>query len=133
QESKEPEYTGELCPKCNNRTVFRNGKFGRFIGCEKYPDCDYLKNISLDIACPKCKDGEVVERKTKRKKSFYGCSRYPDCDYVSWNKPVVKDCPNGDSTYLEQKYSAKKGNYLKCPVCGEEMVEEQEEQNEDAE
>jgi len=133
QESKEPEYTGESCPKCNSRTIYRNGKFGRFIGCEKYPDCDYIKNITLGIACPKCKDGEVVERRTKRNKAFYGCSKYPDCDYVSWNKPIPKECPNGDSNYLEHKYSAKKGNYLKCPVCGEEMVEELEEQNEDAE
>ncbi len=133
QESKEPEYTGDSCPKCNNRTIYRNGKFGRFIGCEKYPDCDYIKNISLGIACPKCKDGEVVERRSKRNKAFYGCTKYPDCDFVSWNKPIAKDCPNGDSTYLEHKYSAKKGNYLKCPVCGEEMVEELEEQNEDSE
>ncbi|MFA6597642.1 MAG: type I DNA topoisomerase [Ignavibacteriaceae bacterium] len=133
QDSKEPEYTGETCPKCNNRTIYRNGKFGRFIGCEKYPDCDYIKNISLGIACPKCKDGEVVERRSKRNKAFYGCSKYPDCDYVSWNKPIAKPCPNGDSTYLEHKYSAKKGNYLKCPVCGEEMIEELEEQSEDTE
>jgi len=133
QESKEPEYTGDTCPKCNNRTIYRNGKFGRFIGCEKYPDCDYIKNISLGVACPKCKDGEIVERRSKRNKAFYGCSKYPDCDFVSWNKPIAKACPNGDSAYLEQKYSAKKGNYLKCPVCAEEVIEEIEAENEETE
>jgi len=133
QDSKEPEYTGDSCPKCNNRTIYRNGKFGRFIGCEKYPDCDYLKNISMGVACPKCKDGEIVERRSKRNRAFYGCSKYPDCDFVSWNKPIAKECPNGDSAYLEHKYSAKKGNYLQCPVCGEEIIEVLEEEIDEVE
>ncbi len=120
--SREPEYTGEICEKCGARTVYREGKFGRFIGCERYPECDFIKNITLGITCPKCKQGEVVERKSKRNKIFYGCSRYPECDFVSWYKPVIQSCPNGDSDYLLQRYSAKKGNYLKCPVCNEDVI-----------
>ena len=120
--SKEPEYTGETCEKCGSRTVYREGKFGRFIGCERYPDCDFIKNITLGIKCPKCKQGEVVERKSKRNKIFYGCSRYPDCDFVSWYKPVLNPCPNGDSEYMLQRYSVKKGNYLRCPNCNEEVI-----------
>jgi len=120
--SKEPEYTGETCEKCGNRTVYREGKFGKFIGCEKYPECDFIKNITLGIPCPKCKEGDVVERKSKRNKVFYGCSKYPNCDFVSWYKPVVRSCPNGDSEYMFQRYSVKKGNYLKCPICSEELV-----------
>jgi len=120
--SKEPEYTGETCEKCGNRTVYREGKFGKFIGCEKYPECDFIKNITLGISCPKCKEGDVVERKSKRNKVFYGCSKYPNCDFVSWYKPVVRSCPNGDSEYMFQRYSVKKGNYLKCPICSEELV-----------
>ncbi len=122
-QNKEPEYTGENCPKCNNRLVYREGKFGRFIGCEKYPDCDYIRNITLGISCPKCKEGEIVERKSRRNRVFYGCSRYPDCDFVSWYKPVAEPCPNHDSDYMEKRYSKKKGDYLKCPVCGEELVQ----------
>ncbi|HSP88573.1 MAG TPA: type I DNA topoisomerase, partial [Ignavibacteriaceae bacterium] len=79
--SREPEYTGDTCEKCGSRTVFREGKFGKFIGCEKYPICDFIKNITLGISCPKCKQGEIVERKSKRNKVFYGCSRYPECDF----------------------------------------------------
>jgi DNA topoisomerase I len=121
-QSKEPEYTGEDCPKCGNRLVYREGKYGRFIGCEKYPDCDYIKNITLGINCPKCKEGEIVERKSRRNRVFYGCSRYPDCDFVSWYQPVAEECPNHDSQYMEKRYSKKKGEYLKCPVCGEELI-----------
>lgn len=120
--NKEPEYTGEKCEKCGARTVFREGKFGKFIGCEKYPECDFIKNITLGISCPKCKVGEVVERKSKRNKVFYGCSRYPECDFVSWYRPVSEPCPNGDSEYMLQRYSVKKGNYFRCPVCNEEVV-----------
>jgi DNA topoisomerase-1 len=131
QQNQEPEYTGETCEKCGSRTVFREGKFGRFIGCEKYPTCDFVKNISLGLNCPKCNVGSVIERKTKRGKFFYGCSRYPECDYVSWNKPVPEECPNKDSHYMEQKFSKKKGKYLKCPVCGEEVIKEEAEEIEE--
>jgi len=125
---QEPEYTGETCEKCGARTVYRNGKFGRFIGCERYPECDYIKNISLGVKCPKCKDGDVVERRSKRNKAFFGCSRYPDCDFVAWYKPVPVECPNGDSEYMEERYSAKKGNYLRCPICSEEVIPQETEQ-----
>lgn len=124
-QQKEVEYTGDTCEKCGNKTVFREGKFGRFIGCEKYPECDYVKNITLGISCPKCKEGEILERKSKRNKVFYGCSRYPDCDFVSWHKPFLQACPNGDSEIMEERYSKKKGNYLKCPTCGEELIVEE--------
>lgn len=85
--SLDPEYTGETCPKCGSRTVYREGKFGKFIGCEKYPDCDFTKVITLGMKCPKCNEGEVVTKRTKRGKIFYGCNRYPDCDYASWTLP----------------------------------------------
>jgi DNA topoisomerase-1 len=124
-QNQEPEYTGDTCEKCGSRTVFRNSKFGRFIGCEKYPDCDYIKNITLGVQCPKCKEGEIIERKSKRGKLFYGCSRFPECDYVSWYKPVPHQCVNGDSEFMEHRYSVKKGNYLKCPKCGEEVIIEE--------
>lgn len=88
--SLEPEFTGETCPKCGSRTVYREGKFGKFIGCEKYPDCDYTKVTTLGMKCPKCNEGEIVTKKTKRGKIFYGCNRYPDCDYASWTLPKPK-------------------------------------------
>ena len=130
-QNQEPEYTGETCEKCGSRTVFREGKFGRFIGCEKYPECDFVKNITLGVKCPKCNEGDVVERKSKRGRLFYGCSRYPSCDFVSWYKPVPQPCPNNDSAYMEHRYSVKKGNYLKCPVCGDELVQEEVEEVEE--
>ena len=86
-----PEPTGDICPKCGSNTVYREGKFGRFIGCEKYPDCDFTKIVTLGLKCPKCGDGEVITRRTKRGKIFYGCNRYPDCDFASWTMPKPKE------------------------------------------
>jgi DNA topoisomerase-1 len=131
EEKAEPEFTGEICPKCSSRLIFRSGKFGRFIGCEKFPDCDFIKPITLGIHCPKCKTGELSERLTKTRKTFYGCTRYPDCDFLSWQKPANTPCPNGDSEYMETRYTKKKGTYLKCPVCAEEIVEENQEVTDD--
>ncbi|MGE5411986.1 MAG: DNA topoisomerase, partial [Clostridiales bacterium] len=121
---QEPEYTGDTCEKCGGRLVYRMGRFGKFIGCEKYPECDYIKPITTGVKCPKCKTGDVIERQSRKGKTFFGCSRYPDCDFVAWYRPISMPCPNKDSDYLEKRYSAKKGEYFKCPVCGEEVIPE---------
>ncbi|HOJ17422.1 MAG: type I DNA topoisomerase [Ignavibacteriales bacterium] len=129
--NNEVEFTGEVCEKCGNRTVFRQGKFGKFIGCEKYPECDFVKNITLDVKCPKCSKGDIVERRSKKNKTFYGCSSYPDCDFVSWNKLVNKECPECGNSYMEGKYSAKKGNYIACPKCKYELIPENPEESDE--
>jgi DNA topoisomerase-1 len=102
--SNEPEYTGEECPKCSSKTVYREGKFGKFIGCEKYPDCDFTKVITLGLNCPKCSEGEIITRRTKRGKIFYGCNKYPDCDYASWTMPK----PNEE---LEEQVNSSEDDY----------------------
>ncbi len=102
--SNEPEYTGETCPQCNSKTVYREGKFGRFIGCEKYPDCNFTKVITLGMKCPKCNEGDVITRRTKRGKIFYGCNRYPDCDYASWTMPKPSEEEQLESNSSEDEY-----------------------------
>jgi len=92
-ENNEPEYTGDICPDCGGRTVIRKGKFGKFIGCEKYPDCNFTKILSTGITCPKCNEGEVISRRSKRGRIFYGCNKYPDCDYMSWKLPSADEDP----------------------------------------
>jgi len=106
----------ELCPKCGSQLVYRNSRFGKFIGCSKYPDCDYTKPITLGINCPKCKTGELTPRFTKKRRIFYGCSRYPECDYVTWNKPTAEICPNCQKDLLVIIKSGKKEK-LKCNSC----------------
>ncbi len=83
------EETGEKCPKCGGDLVIKSGRYGKFIACTNYPECKYTAPITYG-KCPKCGEGDVVERRSKKGKKFYGCSRYPECDFVS-NKP-----PSGD-------------------------------------
>lgn len=82
------------CPKCGQKLLIREGRYGRFYGCSDYPTCDYTKPIlkEVGIKCPKCGVGDVIERKSKKLRIFYGCSRFPECDYVSWNEPTDEKC-----------------------------------------
>ncbi len=82
------------CPKCGEKLLIREGRYGKFYACSAYPDCKYTKPILQEIGlkCPKCQEGEVVVRKTKKFRNFYGCSRFPECDFVSWNEPVDEKC-----------------------------------------
>lgn len=87
----ETEATGEQCPKCKvGSVVIRVGKFGKFLSCSRFPDCDYrapfVKKVE-GFQCPKC-GGDIVYKKTKKGKGFYGCSNYPKCDFASWRKPT---------------------------------------------
>ena len=109
---------GKFCSVCGAPMVVKSSKYGKFLGCSRYPECKNIMPITLGIKCPKCGEGEIVERKAqKSKKKFYGCSRYPDCDFISNYKPVIKECESCGNPYLLEKYTKKKGSYLECPEC----------------
>lgn len=83
------EKMGEMCPECKQgELVIRLGRFGKFVSCERFPDCKYTRQYH-EIAgfnCPLCgKDGVV--RKTKTGRKFFGCSDYPNCKWAGWKKP----------------------------------------------
>jgi DNA topoisomerase-1 len=104
----------EKCPQCGNNLVMKYGRFGEFTACSNYPTCKYVKQKTIGVKCPECNEGEVVERRSKRGKTFYGCSRYPDCNFVTWAKPVAEKCPDCGSPYLLEKW-LKSGGTLQCP------------------
>ncbi|MGA2597508.1 MAG: type I DNA topoisomerase, partial [Bryobacteraceae bacterium] len=90
----------EKCPTCGNNLVLKNGRFGEFTACSQYPTCKFVKQKTIGVACPNCSQGEVVERRSKRGKTFYGCNRYPECDFVAWGKPLQEKCPDCGSSYM---------------------------------
>jgi DNA topoisomerase-1 len=104
----------EVCPQCGNKMVLKSGRFGEFTACSNYPTCKYVKQKTIGVKCPECTDGEVVERRSKRGKTFYGCNRYPDCAFVAWGKPVPEKCPECGSSYMVEKW-LKAGAVLQCP------------------
>ncbi|MFH2037224.1 MAG: type I DNA topoisomerase [Candidatus Zixiibacteriota bacterium] len=126
-EAEEAVETDEKCEKCGSPMVVKTGRFGKFLACSAYPECKTTKAISLGVKCPKdgC-GGDVVEKRSKRGKSFYGCSKYPECDFVSWYKPVNETCPECKSSYMFDKISKVKGPYLACPTCKHKVYLEKE-------
>ncbi len=119
---------GLKCELCGGDMVVKGGRFGAFLGCSNYPSCKNTKPISIGVKCPKCTDGDVIERKTKRKRVFYGCSRYPDCDFASWDKPVARTCDTCGNKYMVQKYNQSRGEYLLCPSCKAEVSPDEQRQ-----
>ena len=119
---------GLKCELCGGDMVVKGGRFGAFLGCSNYPSCKNTKPISIGVKCPKCTDGDVIERKTKRKRVFYGCSRYPDCDFASWDKPVARTCDTCGNKYMVQKYNQSRGEYLLCPSCKAEVSSDEQRQ-----
>jgi DNA topoisomerase-1 len=116
---------GMKCEICGAAMLVKGGKFGAFMGCSNYPTCKNTKPISIGVQCPRCHDGYVIERKTKRKRVFYGCSRYPDCDFASWDKPVDQKCDTCGSPYMVLKYTQTRGEYLLCPSCKAEVAKQE--------
>ena len=104
----------EKCPQCNSNLVQKFGRYGEFVACSDYPKCKYVKQKTIGVPCPNCSEGQVVERRSKRGKTFYGCNRYPDCDFVAWGKPIPEKCPECGSSYLIEKFP-KSGPVAQCP------------------
>ncbi|HEF3570504.1 TPA: type I DNA topoisomerase [Campylobacter upsaliensis] len=118
----------EKCPECGGELAVRKGRYGEFIACLAFPKCRYSRNLKEDnaekketkkpngigVKCPKCKDGEVVERFSRRGK-FYGCNHYPKCDFVSNYKPSEEKCEKcGEMMVIKE---LKKGTFLECLRC----------------
>ena len=111
------EPAGFDCPECGHPMVIKIGRFGKFYACSNFPDCRHTQAIvkEIGVTCPKCHEGQVVERKSKKNRKFFGCSRYPDCDFVSWDQPIARACPKCGE-YLIEKVS-RKGKQVKCSSC----------------
>jgi DNA topoisomerase-1 len=114
--------TGEVCPKCGQGTlVGKSGRFGPFVGCSRYPDCDYIKKdgppppdpLPFEVTCPKNRDGHLVPRRARRTGNvFWGCSKYPKCDYTTNHEPLggLHDVDGGPL--------ARKDDAAICLICG---------------
>lgn len=106
-----------FCDICKAPMQLKVGKYGKFYGCTNYPKCKGIKPVTLGIKCPKCKEGEILIRKSKRGRAFFGCTNYPECDFITNTMPVIQECTECKNAYLVKKSSKKDGDYLECPVC----------------
>lgn len=121
----EDEVSDEICEKCGRHFVYKMGRFGKFLACSGFPDCRNTRPIVKDtgVTCPKCHEGKLVERRSKKGRVFYGCDRYPECDHVMWDRPSAKPCPSCGSLMIEKR--SKQGTKLICTSCDHnEQVQE---------
>lgn len=111
------EPAGVDCEVCGSPMVYKMGRFGKFVACSNFPECRNTKPIvkEIGVKCPKCREGNIVERSSKKKRIFYGCDRFPQCDFVSWDKPLARPCPKCGGLLVEKKL--KKGVQVQCTAC----------------
>ena len=112
-QNNEPEVCEEKCEKCGSDMIFKIGPYGKYMECTN-ADCKHRKPFrkSTGVKCPKCGEGTIVERKSKRGTVFYGCDKYPNCDFTLWNEPTGEKCPECGSLLV--KKVLKKGTVISC-------------------
>lgn len=113
EQTNEPEICEEKCEKCGSDMIFKTGPYGKYMECTN-ENCKHRKPYrkSTGVKCPKCGQGTIVERKSKRGTVFYGCDKYPDCDFVLWNEPTGETCPECGALLV--KKVLKKGDVITC-------------------
>lgn len=115
-----PVETDVKCERCGGPMVVKNGKFGRFLACSNYPACKYTQSFNTGVPCPQegC-EGMLVERRTRKGRTFYSCSSYPQCTFALWDRPIPERCPQCDAPFLIEK-SGKGGAIKRChrKECG---------------
>lgn len=104
-EPEEPEATNEKCELCGSPMQVKQGRYGKFLGCTKYPECKGIKRIenSTGVKCPSCGQGEIVEKRSRKGRTFYSCNKYPECKYALWSKPTGNKCPDCDNLMVYGK------------------------------
>ncbi len=120
----EPQTVDEKCEKCGGQMILKVGPYGKYLECK---ECNARKRYirSTGVKCPKCNEGEIVEKKSKSGKIFFGCNKYPDCDFALWDEPTGGHCP--DCGELLVKRVNKSGTVEMCSnrKCSYKKVIEQ--------
>lgn len=112
------------CPKCSSPLQIRHGRYGKFIGCSKYPECKYMEPLEkpedTGVLCPECKKANILKRKSRYGKIFYSCAAYPKCKYALWYEPIAEPCPKCGWPILMKKITKRRGTEKCCPQkeCG---------------
>lgn len=117
------EETDIICEKCGRKMVIKTGRYGKFLACSGFPECKNSKPLVKDTGakCPKC-GKRIIQKKSKRGRTFYGCEGYPECDFATWNEPTEEKCPNCGNN-LFKKGIKKITLVCENPGCGYERKE----------
>ena len=113
------EVSDVICPKCGKNLVFKSGRFGRFLACPGWPECDHTQPIVIEMPgkCPQC-GGRILKKTSKRGYAYYGCENNTNkdetkrCGFMTWDVPVKDNCPECGETLFK-----KSGRGFKKPFC----------------
>ena len=122
KEVAEPVLSEEKCEKCGEPMLIKDGRYGKYLACSGYPACKNIQPLNkpkgTGVVCPECKEGELIEKKSRYGKMFYSCNRYPQCKFALWDLPVESPCPACGFPLLVKKVYKRTGEFLKCPKEG---------------
>ena len=128
------ETTTEVCEQCGRPMQIRFGRFGKFLGCSGYPECKTVRSlvrpVPTGIQCPDCKEGQIMEKRSRAGKTFFSCGRYPECRFATWDRPVPEPCPQCAAPFIVEKTTKRAGTVRRCLAEGcayKETVAEPEE------
>jgi DNA topoisomerase-1 len=125
--AREPELVGRECPTCGSPLVYRESRYGRFIGCSTFPTCRFTEQIitKIGVECPN-DGGDLVEKRTRKgSRLFFGCANYPECDWMSWKRPLTTPCKVCGGLLVQANR-----RMAECTKCGERQPLPQEEEKE---
>jgi len=122
KEVAEPVLSEEKCEKCGELMLIKDGRYGKYLACSGYPACKNIQPLNkpkgTGVVCPECKEGELIEKKSRYGKMFYSCNRYPQCKFALWDLPLESPCPKCGFPLLVKKVYKRTGEFLKCPKEG---------------
>lgn len=121
-EIKDP-ISDEICENCGTNMVIKTGRYGKFLACPNFPQCNNTKPYLEKTGgiCPEC-GGDLIKRKSKKGRTYYGCSNYPECSFMTWDLPLAQKCPHCDKTLFQKGLGKKKKIY--CIEHNEILPEE---------
>ena len=113
------EKTNEVCPNCGKPLIIKMSRFGKFLACTGFPECRFTKSLTenksgLEIKCPKCQEGEIIKKRTKKGRFFFACNQWPKCDFALWDEPINEFCPKCHSILVKTKKGVVKCSNKKC-------------------
>jgi len=119
---KKTKPSNETCDKCGSPMVIKEGRFGEFLACSQFPQCKNTRSLApeLNIQCPRCKEGQLIQKKTRKGKVFYGCSYYPHCQFAVWDRPIAQECPTCHAPFMLVKTLKGKREVTYCEKCKKE-------------
>ncbi|MCL2343244.1 MAG: type I DNA topoisomerase [Firmicutes bacterium] len=120
------EVSDEICDKCGRQLVVKSGRFGRFLACPGYPECNFTKPLVVEMPgkCPKC-GSRILKRTSKNGHTYYACERGRDCGFMTWDVPTKDNCPVCDQTLFKLSGRGAKKPFCENPGCAAFLPEDQ--------